>query len=107
MTSTTAKTTAPSSRARAWLTPLLAWCFEIGYALCIRGSQGFTVLSWSLVAVVFFLLPLFGLSISLRTIDARHRLRRLGRASAQPESRSSDHCSSTSPTPQQRLLAPS
>ncbi|MDI2031142.1 multidrug efflux SMR transporter [Saccharopolyspora sp. TS4A08] len=62
-------TTASSSRARAWLTLLLAGCFEIGYALCVGGSRGFTVLSWSLVAVVFFLLTLFALSMSLRTID--------------------------------------
>lgn len=69
MTPSTAKTTAPGSRARAWLTLLLAGCFEVGYALCVGGSQGFTVLSWSLVAVVFFVLTLFALSISLRTID--------------------------------------
>ncbi|MBC6450089.1 DMT family transporter [Actinokineospora xionganensis] len=54
---------------RAWLALLLAGAFEVGYALSVGGSQGFTVLSWSLVAVVFFLLTLFALSLALRTID--------------------------------------
>jgi quaternary ammonium compound-resistance protein SugE len=48
---------------------LLAGGFEVGYALSVGGSQGFTVLPWSLVAVVFFLLTLFSLSVALRTID--------------------------------------
>ncbi|WP_199440233.1 DMT family transporter [Umezawaea beigongshangensis] len=61
--------TAHSDRARAWLVLLLAGAFEVGYALAVGGSQGFTVLSWSLVAVVFFLLTLFALSLALRTID--------------------------------------
>lgn len=61
--------TAAEARARAWLVLLLAGCFEVGYALCVGGSEGFTVLPWSLVAVVFFLLTLFALSVSLRTID--------------------------------------
>ncbi|RKT82669.1 quaternary ammonium compound-resistance protein SugE [Saccharopolyspora antimicrobica] len=57
------------SRTRAWLMLLLAGVFEIGYALAVGGSQGFTVLSYSVVAVVFFLLTLFALSLALRTID--------------------------------------
>jgi quaternary ammonium compound-resistance protein SugE len=48
---------------------MLAGAFEIGYALSVGGSEGFTVLSWSLVAVAFFLLTLFALSKALRTID--------------------------------------
>jgi quaternary ammonium compound-resistance protein SugE len=56
-------------RLRAWLVLVLAGGFEVGYALSVGGSQGFTVLSWSLVAVVFFLLTLFALSVALRTID--------------------------------------
>lgn len=60
---------ARSDRARAWPVLLLAGAFEVGYALSVGGSQGFTVLSWSLVAVVFFLLTLFALSLALRTID--------------------------------------
>lgn len=54
---------------KAWSVLLLAGVFEVGYALSVGGSQGFTVLSWSLVAVVFFLLTLFALSLALRTID--------------------------------------
>ncbi|MFF1377435.1 DMT family transporter [Streptomyces sp. NPDC058308] len=61
--------TARGDRARAWLTLLLAGAFEIAYALAVGGSKGFTVLSWSLIAVVFFLLTLFALSLALRTID--------------------------------------
>lgn len=58
-----------SARARAWLVLLLAGVFEVGYALSVGGSEGFTVLSWSLVAVVFFLLTLYALSVALRAID--------------------------------------
>ncbi|MFI5692359.1 DMT family transporter [Kribbella sp. NPDC051586] len=53
----------------AWLTLLLAGAFEIGYALSVAGSHGFTVRTWSAVAVVFFLLTLWALSRALRTID--------------------------------------
>ncbi|MBO8186130.1 DMT family transporter [Streptomyces spirodelae] len=53
----------------AWLTLLLAGVFEIGYALSVGGSHGFTVWSWSIVAVVFFLLTLWTLSLALRSID--------------------------------------
>jgi quaternary ammonium compound-resistance protein SugE len=57
------------SSANSWLTLLLAGVFEIGYALSVGGSHGFTRLTWSLVAVVFFLLTLWALSVALRTID--------------------------------------
>ncbi|MEV6410504.1 multidrug efflux SMR transporter [Kribbella sp. NPDC051718] len=58
-----------TGRARGWLVLVLAGVFEVGYALSVGGSHGFGVLSWSLVAVVFFLLTLFALSVALRTID--------------------------------------
>ncbi|MEU5366672.1 SMR family transporter [Streptomyces sp. NPDC005925] len=58
-----------SSAANSWLMLLLAGGFEIGYALSVGGSDGFTNLSWSLVAVVFFLLTLWALSVALRTIE--------------------------------------
>ncbi|QBI51884.1 DMT family transporter [Streptomonospora litoralis] len=54
---------------RAWLVLLLAGLFEVGYALSVGGSRGFTSPTWSLIAVVFFLLTLFALSVALRTID--------------------------------------
>ncbi|HBP29298.1 MAG: DMT family transporter [Advenella sp.] len=54
---------------QAWMMLLLAGAFEIGYALSVGGSQAFTVLSWSLAAIVFFLLTLYFLSAALRTID--------------------------------------
>lgn len=53
----------------AWLTLLLAGVFEVGYALSVGGSHGFTVWSWSVVAVVFFLLTLWALSRALRAIE--------------------------------------
>ncbi|MFI6157050.1 DMT family transporter [Kitasatospora sp. NPDC051170] len=53
----------------SWLMLLLAGAFEVGYALCVGGSHGFTRLWWSLVAVVFFLLTLWALSAALRTIE--------------------------------------
>lgn len=61
--STTEKKTGP------WLVLLLAGFFEIGYALSVGGSEGFTRLSWSIVAIIFFLLTLFCLSVALKTID--------------------------------------
>lgn len=57
------------SSASPWLTLLLAGGFEVGYALSVGGSHGFTRLTWSLVAVVFFLLTLWALSAALRTIE--------------------------------------
>jgi quaternary ammonium compound-resistance protein SugE len=54
---------------RSWLVLVLAGCFEVGYALSVGGSRGFTVVSWSLVAVVFFLLTLYALSVALRGVD--------------------------------------
>lgn len=57
------------SATNSWLMLLLAGGFEIGYALSVGGSEGFTRLTWSLVAVVFFLLTLWALSAALRTIE--------------------------------------
>ena len=62
-------TEAKNSSRTAWLTLLLAGAFEVGYALSVGGSHGFTVWSWSAVAVVFFLLTLWALSRALRTIE--------------------------------------
>ena len=57
------------SSARAWIMLMLASAFEIGYALSVGGSQAFTVWSWSVSALIFFLLTLYFLSAALRTID--------------------------------------
>lgn len=57
------------SNGRAWTMLMLAGAFEIGYALSVGGSHAFTVLSWSVAALVFFLLTLYFLSAALRTID--------------------------------------
>lgn len=62
-------TTTRNSATSAWLTLLVAGLFEVGYALSVGGSHGFTVLPWSLVAIAFFLLTLFALSVALRSID--------------------------------------
>ncbi|WP_110708135.1 multidrug efflux SMR transporter [Salinicola sp. CR57] len=58
-----------TSTSRAWVMLLLAGAFEIVYALSVAGSQAFTVLSWSISAIVFFLLTLYALSVALKTID--------------------------------------
>lgn len=65
---TPSSTQAPAP-AGAWGMLLLAGAFEVGYALSVAGSHGFTNLTWSLVAAVFFLLTLYCLSRALRTID--------------------------------------
>ncbi|NYT85222.1 DMT family transporter [Pollutimonas harenae] len=65
---TTRKQTSLSGR-HAWGMLLLAGAFEIGYALSVGSSRAFTVPSWSIAAVVFFLLTLYFLSAALRTID--------------------------------------
>lgn len=57
------------TKAGAWLALLLAGVFEVGYALSVNGSQGFTDLTWSLVAIVFFLFTLYFLSVALKKID--------------------------------------
>ncbi|GAB2522670.1 DMT family transporter [Nocardiopsis aegyptia] len=73
MTASTASTSSNPSvetgSAGAWLVLLLAGVFEVGYALSVGGSEGFTVLGWSASAVVFFLLTLVSLSVALRRID--------------------------------------
>lgn len=58
-----------ASNKRAWIMLLLAGVFEIGYALSVGGSKAFTLLNWSISAVVFFLLTLYALSVALKTID--------------------------------------
>lgn len=60
---TTEKKTSP------WIALLVAGAFEVGYALSVNGSQGFTDPLWSLIAVVFFLFTLFFLSVALKRID--------------------------------------
>lgn len=52
-----------------WIVLLIAGGFEIGYALSVNGSQGFTNPLWSAVAVVFFLFTLFFLSVALKKVD--------------------------------------
>ncbi|MDJ0318687.1 DMT family transporter [Arthrobacter antibioticus] len=52
-----------------WAALLLAGIFEVGYALTVNGSEGFTNLTWSLIAIVFFLFTLFFLSVALKKID--------------------------------------
>lgn len=71
-TSTTAEVATPQAtqaKAGPWSALLLAGGFEVGYALSVNGSGGFTNLTWSLVAVVFFLFTLFFLSVALKKID--------------------------------------
>jgi quaternary ammonium compound-resistance protein SugE len=59
----------PHSTRTAWFTLLLAGVFEIGYALSVGGSHGFTRWTWSAAAGVLFLLTLWTLSLALRSIE--------------------------------------
>lgn len=58
-----------SNKKSAWGALLLAGTFEVGYALSVGGSQAFTVLTWSISAIIFFLLTLYFLSVALKSID--------------------------------------
>lgn len=71
MTSTTHTRTpvTVAKKTAAWLALLLAGAFEVGYALSVNGSHGFTKPGWSISAFVFFLLTLFLLSVALKGID--------------------------------------
>ena len=60
---------AHKTNTKAWLVLLLAGLFEVGYALSVAGSRGFTVFNWSVAAAVFFLCTLFALSVALKKID--------------------------------------
>ena len=71
MTTTNDNTVPTTGRSAAgpWSALLLAGAFEVGYALSVNGSQGFTHLAWSLVALVIFLCALFVVSVALKRID--------------------------------------
>ena len=58
-----------NGKAGPWLALLVAGFFEVGYALSVNGSEGFSDPLWSIVAIVFFLLTLFFLSVALKKID--------------------------------------
>lgn len=64
-----ATTTTVSQHARGWVVLLVAGIFEIGYAVGVGGSEGFSDLNWSIAAAVFFFLTVFTLSLALKTID--------------------------------------
>ncbi len=71
MTTTPTLTNAPTAQKQAgpWIALLIAGAFEVGYALSVNGSAGFTRPLWSIIAVVFFLFTLFFLSVALKKID--------------------------------------
>ncbi|MGJ3350806.1 multidrug efflux SMR transporter [Morganella sp. Je.2.23] len=54
---------------KSWGVLFLAGIFEVGYALSVAGSHAFTKLNWSILALVFFILTLYTLSISLKYIN--------------------------------------
>lgn len=66
---TSTKIEVRAGNGRAWTMLLLAGAFEIGYALSVAGSKAFTVMNWSVAAIIFFLLTLYALSVALKTID--------------------------------------
>lgn len=69
MTTDSALKESPAKKAGSWLALLMAGAFEVGYALSVNGSEGFSNLTWSLVAIVFFLFTLYFLSVALKNID--------------------------------------
>lgn len=71
MTTTPAPATPAQTEKKggAWIALLIAGGFEVGYALSVNGSHGFTHPLWSAIAVVFFLFTLFFLSVALKKID--------------------------------------
>lgn len=71
MTATTVPvpTAQTEKKGGAWIALLIAGAFEIGYALSVNGSAGFTDPLWSVIAVVFFLFTLYFLSVALKRID--------------------------------------
>lgn len=64
-----AQAASTATKGRAWIALLVAGAFEVGYALSVNGSTGFTDPLWSAIAVVFFLFTLFFLSVALKQID--------------------------------------
>lgn len=63
-----ATTSSGTPAANGWTTLLLAGACEVGYALAVGGSHGFTRIGWSVAAATSFLLTLFFLSVALRHI---------------------------------------
>lgn len=68
-TSTPTGTVTAEKKTGPWIALLIAGGFEVGYALSVNGSEGFTNPLWSAIAVVFFLFTLFFLSVALKKID--------------------------------------
>lgn len=62
-------TTETQKKGGPWVALIIAGVFEVGYALSVNGSEGFTNPLWSSIAVIFFLLTLFFLSVALKKID--------------------------------------
>ena len=67
-TSTTTETK-NDSNFLSWVFLIIAGVIEVGYAISVGGSQGFTHTGWSISALIFFLFTLFFLSLALRKID--------------------------------------
>lgn len=68
-TTTPVKSVDTEKKTGPWIALLIAGAFEVGYALSVNGSAGFTNPLWSAIAVVFFLFTLFFLSVALKKID--------------------------------------
>lgn len=69
MTNTSTAPIQTAKKGGAWIALLIAGGFEVGYALSVNGSAGFTNPLWSAIAVVFFLFTLYFLSVALKKID--------------------------------------
>lgn len=49
-----------------WIILIFAGLFEIGWAICLKLSEGFTNLLWSVLTVIFLIISMVGLGIAVR-----------------------------------------
>ncbi|MGJ9425910.1 DMT family transporter [Nesterenkonia halotolerans] len=68
-TTTTNPEPQEESNLASWIFLIIAGVIEVGYAISVGGSEGFTNLRWSISALIFFLFTLFFLSLALRRVD--------------------------------------
>ena len=83
----------------AWIYLVLAGLFEIGWAIGLKYTHGFTRLVPSLLTVASMIVSLGLLGHCLADAAGRNRLRGLDRASARSGRRSSALCFSPNPPP--------
>ncbi|MDX9790590.1 MAG: multidrug efflux SMR transporter [Candidatus Kapaibacterium sp.] len=51
-----------------WIVLIIAGLFEIGWAVSLKYSEGFTNLKWSLATLVLLLISMVGLGYAIKTL---------------------------------------